>query len=111
MKKLLLTCMALMLMSATWISPVFAGFKDVDDNNKYNWAKSSIHDMNLRGILTGFPDGTFRPDQPVTKAEFTVMVYRLFPLLRNPGVDTITIPWVPENHWASREFAELYSTT
>lgn len=109
MKKLLVTSMACLMLSASWLSPVFAGFSDVDGNRKYVWAKPSIDEMNERGILTGFSDGTFKPDQPVTKAEFTVMVYRLFPLLRNP--ETAVIPGVPENHWASKEFAELYSTT
>lgn len=109
MKKLLLTGVASMMLSAAWISPVLAEFSDVDGNRQYTWAKASIDEMNRRGILTGFADGTFKPGQPVTKAQFTVMVYRLFPLLRNP--DSVAIPGVPENHWASREFSELYSTT
>ncbi|WP_058300480.1 S-layer homology domain-containing protein [Gorillibacterium timonense] len=109
MKKLLLTCIAFILISAVWVTPALAGFKDVDGNRQYNWAKPSIDEMSRRGILNGFPDGTFRPGQPVTKAQFTVMVYRLFPLLRNP--EPATIPGVPKNHWASKEFAELYSTT
>lgn len=108
MKKLLLTCMAFIVFLTAGITPVLAGFSDVDSNPKYAWAKSSIDEMNRRGILTGFPDGTFRPGDPVTKAQFTVMVYRLFPLLRNS--ETVTIPGVPADHWASREFAELYST-
>jgi len=109
LKKLLLTCMACVLLSAAWLSPVLAGFSDVDGNQKYAWAKPSIDEMNRRGILTGFADGSFKPDQPVTKAQFTVMVYRLFPLLRNP--EPAVIPGLPENHWASKEFTELYSTT
>ncbi|MEC0373338.1 S-layer homology domain-containing protein [Paenibacillus chibensis] len=109
MKKSLLICMASMMLLAAWISPVMAEFSDVDGNRQYTWAKPSIDEMNRRGILTGFADGTFKPGQPVTKAQFTVMVYRLFPLLRNP--DSAAISGVPENHWASREFSELYSTT
>ncbi|MFM9329977.1 S-layer homology domain-containing protein [Paenibacillus mesotrionivorans] len=108
MKKLLLTFTAFALLSAAWMSPALAGFSDVDANPQYTWAKPSIDEMNRKGILTGFPDGSFQPGQPVTKAQFTVMVYRLFPLLRNPKPETI--PGVPENHWAFKEFAELYST-
>jgi hypothetical protein len=108
LKKLLLTFTAFVLLSAAWMSPALAGFSDVDTNPQYAWAKPSIDEMNRKGILTGFPDGTFQPGQPVTKAQFTVMVYRLFPLLRNPKPETI--PGVPENHWAFKEFAELYST-
>ncbi|WP_336764547.1 S-layer homology domain-containing protein [Paenibacillus sp. USHLN196] len=108
MKKYLLTCMALIIVSVACVSPVFAGFSDVENNRKYDWARLSIDEMNSRGILTGYPDGSFRPEQSVTKAEFTVMVYRLFPMLRN--LESATISGVPESHWASKEFAELYST-
>ncbi|WP_145322162.1 S-layer homology domain-containing protein [Paenibacillus xylanexedens] len=108
MKKYLLTCMVLIIVSVACVSPVFAGFSDVDNNRKYDWARLSIDEMNSRGILTGYPDGSFRPEQSVTKAEFTVMVYRLFPMLRN--LESARISGVPESHWASKEFAELYST-
>jgi len=89
-------------------APVFASFKDVDGNPRYVWAKASIEEMNKRGVLTGYPDGTFKPAEAVTKAQFTVMIYRLFPLLRHP--EPQAIPGVPDNHWASKEFTELYST-
>jgi hypothetical protein len=109
LKKLILTTSAaLTLFSAVGGSPVFAGFPDVDNNSQYAWAKPSIDEMNRRGILTGFPDGTFKPADAVTKAQFTVMVYRLFPLLRNPEPESI--PGVLEDHWAHKEFSELYST-
>ncbi|MHA7966851.1 S-layer homology domain-containing protein [Paenibacillus sp. CAU 1782] len=108
MKKMLLSCMAFVLLSVLWATPAFASFKDVDGNARYAWAKASIDEMNARGVLTGYPDGTFKPADAVTKAQFTVMIYRLFPLLRHP--DPVAIPGVPANHWASKEFAELYST-
>lgn len=28
------------------------------------------------GILTGYPDGTFRPNLPITRAEYAAVVYR-----------------------------------
>lgn len=109
MKKLLLSSTAVLLASALWSSSALAGFADVDQNARYSWAKPSIDEMNRRGILNGFPDGTFRPGEPVTKAQFTVMVYRLFPKLRNTEPESIA--GVPDGHWASKEFKELYSTT
>jgi len=39
-----------------------------------HWAEESIKQAVLDGIITGFPDGTFRPDKPVSRAEFTVML-------------------------------------
>jgi hypothetical protein len=108
LRKLILTCMSFILLSALWAAPAFASFKDVDSNPRYAWAKTSVDEMNKRGVLTGYPDGTFKPAEAVTKAQFTVMIYRLFPLLRHPEPEAI--PGVPDNHWASKEFAELYST-
>ncbi|WP_200965330.1 S-layer homology domain-containing protein [Insulibacter thermoxylanivorax] len=39
-----------------------------------HWAEEIIMQYADGGIINGFPDGTFRPDQPVTTAEFIVMV-------------------------------------
>ncbi|MCR5261073.1 MAG: S-layer homology domain-containing protein [Candidatus Gastranaerophilales bacterium] len=41
-------------------------FKDITDNY---WAKSWIDTAYDTNLMIGYPDGNFRPDQPVTKAE------------------------------------------
>jgi|GEM_PF-3565632 len=43
----------------------------------HHWAKHSISALANAGILSGYPDGTFRPDAPVTRAEAVVMLNRL----------------------------------
>ena len=45
-------------------------FKDISKH----WAATSIVDMGLRGVINGFPDGTFRPDETVTRAQFVKML-------------------------------------
>jgi len=45
-------------------------FKDISKH----WAAKSITDMALRGVINGFPDGTFRPDETVTRAQFVKML-------------------------------------
>ncbi|HBC95077.1 MAG TPA: hypothetical protein DCZ10_19840 [Pelotomaculum sp.] len=50
------------------------GFSDV---GKDHWAKSDIDFMVNKKIITGYPDGTFKPDQPVTRAEFTLLLVRM----------------------------------
>lgn len=42
------------------------GYKDITDNY---WAKSWIYTALDTNLMIGYPDGNFRPDQPVTKAE------------------------------------------
>ncbi|GGH15237.1 S-layer homology domain-containing protein [Paenibacillus segetis] len=83
-----------------------SGFRDVDAS-KYNWAMESIDFMIDHQIVTGFPDGSFQPKQAVTKAEFTVMLHRLFPGLR--ATEPQNIQGVSPNHWAHQEFSDLYT--
>ncbi len=39
-----------------------------------HWALAAIREMALRGVATGYGDGTFLPDRDVTRAEFAKMV-------------------------------------
>ncbi|MBP1930156.1 Ig-like domain-containing protein [Ammoniphilus resinae] len=41
-----------------------------------HWARQDIENLVTLGILEGFPDGTFRPDQTVSKEEFVTMLVR-----------------------------------
>jgi hypothetical protein len=87
-------------------------FIDVD-SQRYAWAEPSINTMSAKQILVGYPDGTFKPDQPVTKAEWTMMVYRLFDFYRpnQLSYSSKRLPPfqdVPELHWASKPIAEIY---
>lgn len=46
-------------------------FKDVASSH---WASDAIDRAVRQGWVTGFPDGSFKPDQPVTRAEMAVMI-------------------------------------
>ena len=48
-------------------------FTDVKAGSWYNTAVSTLVDM---GILKGYPDGTFRPDASITRAEFAAIAAR-----------------------------------
>lgn len=39
-----------------------------------HWAEAYIKRAMAEGIVSGYPDGTFKPDDPITRAEFTVML-------------------------------------
>lgn len=51
------------------------------------WGYQSVITAAEKGIVKGFPDGSFRPNDPVTREEFAAIIYRLI----NPGKD-ITPP-------------------
>lgn len=54
------------------------------------------------GIFSGYDDGTFRSDAPVTRAQLAVLLHRcqFAPPAGRYG-DTVAFPDVPEEHWAS----------
>ncbi|MEW6492349.1 MAG: S-layer homology domain-containing protein [Cyanobacteriota bacterium] len=43
-----------------------------------HWARSFIEALAARDIIVGFPDGTFRPNDPVTRAQFAAMIRKAF---------------------------------
>lgn len=42
-----------------------------------HWAEKAIEEVKAAGIMTGMPDGAFRPDQPITRAEVAVIMARM----------------------------------
>lgn len=64
-------CLALVLAAGTL---AFAAFSDVTGH----WAASAIAGWSSKGLVSGYPDGTFKPDNPVTRAEFVTLVNRAF---------------------------------
>ena len=48
----------------------------VDDVTGH-WAERAIRRCMARGLLKGYPDGSFQPDKPVTRAELAVILDRL----------------------------------
>lgn len=50
--------------------PISKEFKDVNDHRKY------ISEVASNRISVGFPDGTFRPDESTTRAQFSIFLAR-----------------------------------
>ena len=46
-----------------------------------HWAQSQINDLVNKGIISGYPDNTFKPENAITRAELAVMVNKLSHLL------------------------------
>lgn len=47
--------------------------KSFSDVRSTNWAYESVNAMSQKGILTGYPDGTFKPNNTVTYGQFIKM--------------------------------------
>ncbi|XID90458.1 S-layer homology domain-containing protein [Paenibacillaceae bacterium WGS1546] len=52
-------------------------FIDVDVNN---WAYDAITSMSSRNVVSGYEDGSFRPDNPISREEFAKMIAVTFSL-------------------------------
>lgn len=83
-----------------------AKFSDV----KEYWAQSCIEDLADKKIISGYyEDGTFRPERPVTRAEFASMIGKAFPTAK-PVREPMTFVDVPTDYWAANAITEAYQT-
>src|SRR5665648_875842 len=69
----ILTVLCMMLTLAP--SPAFA--TTVSDISGH-WAQTTIQSWVDNGLIKGYPDGTFKPDNNITRAEFITLVNRAF---------------------------------
>jgi hypothetical protein len=75
------------------ISPE-TGFPDVA---KSAWYYKPVAYLAHIGVITGYPDGTFGPDRPMTRAEFVTIIAKFFEL--EPTAES-KFPDIA-GHWAS----------
>jgi hypothetical protein len=80
-------------------------FSDVPDNY---WARPYIQALVERNILAGFTDGTFRPDQPITRAEFTAPLQKAFG--QKPAQNASNFRDVPGGFWAEGGIKQAVAT-
>lgn len=95
--------------AATTASTGGAVFRDVPAGY---WAAGAIDDLVGAGVIKGFPDGTFRPEEPVTRAQFVSLLVRYLPPrleVQTPvelqGPPTPVFSDIPPGYWAA---ADIY---
>lgn len=85
--KFALTLAASLIFSS--VVPAFADnssqFSDISDE-KYSWAVSYIEDMCEKGFIKGYEDGTYRPDNSITRLEALSLFSRIMRSGANEGV-------------------------
>ena len=67
------------------------------------WAASQINLLSEQGVIVGYPDGTFKPDANVTRAEFAAMAIRALGQQHTKIAQPITYADVDENYWAYQD--------
>ncbi len=83
--------------------PLQVEFSDVSTDY---WAKDFIAQLASMEIIEGFPDGTFRPDAPVTRAQFAAMVRKAF--AKGKIRQAVAFKDVSTQYWAYNAISEVY---
>ncbi|QOV22494.1 fasciclin domain-containing protein [Anabaenopsis elenkinii] len=89
-------------------SPVLAA--NLSDVTPEYWASPFIQGLAQRNIISGFPDGTFRPNEPVNRAEFAAMIQKAFNQDQIRQISADGFADVPGNFWAVSAIQEAYET-
>lgn len=101
--KKVISAAAALAISASSLVAFAASFPDVADTASYAQA---VNELTALGVINGYDDGTFGPDQNVTRAEFAAMTVRA---LGTQNVDSANskaaqdtqFTDVPGTHWAA----------
>ncbi len=75
---------------------------------KNSWARPFIEGLAQRGIVSGFPDGTFRPNEAMTRAQFAAMLLKAFQKASKRKYTSFVD--VPSKHWAAAAIQKAYES-
>jgi hypothetical protein len=99
-KKILAVALAAAMILGLASVAFAASFSDTVDHKR----ETAVKQLAGLGLLNGYEDGTFRPDNPITRAEFAkVMVYALGLKDAAEMLAGVPVPFtdVEANHWAT----------
>ncbi|HCG98592.1 MAG TPA: hypothetical protein DE036_01940 [Actinobacteria bacterium] len=74
-----------------------AGTSEFTDSQGH-WAEGYIQALALRGVVGGYPDGTFKPEAQISRAEICAIIARALDLTQGPA--QTTFPDIAD-HWAA----------
>lgn len=97
MKNLLRMLFSLMV-GAFFIMP--ANAFDFPDVAKDHWAAKQIEELSDQGVIVGYPDGTFKPDDNVTRAEFASMAIKALKQEHTKFAQPVTFSDITPDFWA-----------
>ncbi|WP_082244056.1 S-layer homology domain-containing protein [Fenollaria timonensis] len=94
---------AAMLARLLNIEAIGSAAKPQFTDTESSWYNKAINAVVFRGIMKGYPDGRFRPNAPITRAEFTQMISTIDnkPYGVAPFADVL-------GHWAERAIGSEY---
>jgi hypothetical protein len=92
-------------------APSFAQSTAFSDVSSSYWARDFIAQLSQRDIIAGFPDGTFKPDAPVTRAQFAAMLNKANQYLKKSTIrGGNDFGDVSSRYWAYSAIQTAYTT-
>lgn len=64
------------------------------------WAAAQIKELSENGVIVGYPDGTFKPDANVTRAEFASMAIRALGQEHTTVAQPVNFTDITPDYWA-----------
>ncbi len=105
--KRIIALVAVFALALTTIASA-ASFTDVADDSAYYRAVEQLHKI---GIIDGYTDGTFKPEQTVTRAEMAKLIAAMQGYAESAEGKSVTkFSDVPSTHWASGYIASATGT-
>lgn len=95
-------------LSLVFADPNEASAKEFKDVSKKHPNYTAIQEMQKAGYITGYPDGTFRPGEPVSRKHVASLLDQVlkFP---QPSTDKLVFTDVPKNHMYYKPIMKLYN--
>ena len=106
MKKTISSFVATILFISLSNTPAYAqNFSDLPSNNSYSTAINYLADAN---IINGYPDGTFKPNQQVNRAEFLKLVLQSSEIPKDVSTEA-PFPDIDNNAWYAQYVRKAYA--
>lgn len=70
------------------------------------WSTEAVRNLLVQGIIEGYPDGTFKPENKITRAEYATIVYKMLKNQGSLGSSKKSFSDI-SGHWASAEIQTL----
>lgn len=84
--------------------------QNLTEDNAYSdvsgtaWYAAAVSTLSKMGVISGYPDGTFRPNAPITRAEFAAMIARFDETAKSADTPFTDI----SGHWAENAIGKAY---
>jgi hypothetical protein len=85
------------------VKGIQVSFSDISKNY---WAREYISELAAMEVIGGFPDDSFRPNAPVTRAELAALLQKVF--IKSKVREAINFKDVPKRYWAYDAIREAY---